>query len=155
MENFPLIFLLYGNISICQYFFCGKLSARGKTMNFLDIVKKLCKENNISISKMEKDIGISKGASYKWNNSKPSLKTINKIAEYFGVTVDYLITGEKEEEERYYLNPETSKLAQEVFDDPELRILFDASRDLSPEDLQAVITMVKALQRKEKGENDF
>lgn len=135
--------------------FCGKLSARGKTMNFLDIVKKLCKENNISISKMEKDIEISKGASYKWNNSKPSLKTINKIAEYFGVTVDYLITGEKEEEERYYLNPETSKLAQEVFDDPELRILFDASRDLSPEDLQAVITMVKALQRKEKGENDF
>lgn len=67
-------------------------------MNFLDIVKKLCKENNISISKMEKDIGISKGASYKWNNSKPSLNTINKIANYFDVTVNYLVTGEKSED---------------------------------------------------------
>lgn len=122
-------------------------------MDFLDIVKNLCKENNISIVQMEKDIGISKGASYKWNNSKPSLNTINKIADYFGVTVDYLTKGKKEE--RYYLNPETSKLAQEVFEDPEMRILFDASRDLSPEDLKAVITMVKALQRKEKGEDDF
>lgn len=122
-------------------------------MNFLDIVKKMCKENNTTIAQMERDIGISKGASYKWNNSKPSLNIINKIANYFGVSVDFLMNGE--EKEKYYINPETAKIAQEVFDDPELRILFDASRDLSPEDLQAVITMVKALQRKEKGENEF
>lgn len=122
-------------------------------MNFLDIVKKMCKENNTTIAQMERDIGISKGASYKWNNSKPSLNIINKIANYFGVSVDFLMNGE--EKEKYYINPETAKIEQEVFDDPELRILFDASRDLSPEDLQAVITMVKALQRKEKGEDEF
>lgn len=50
----------------------------------------------------------------------------------------------------YYTDPKTAKLAQEAFEDPNLRMLLDASRDLSPEDLQLTIDMVKRL----KGNTD-
>ena len=122
-------------------------------MNSVERVKKLCKKNKIPISKLERDLGFSNGYIGQLRKGVFPDDRLAKIAEYFGVSVDYLMTGE--EKENYYINPETAKIAQEVFEDPELRILFDASRDLSPEDLQAVITMVKALQRKEKGEDEF
>lgn len=122
-------------------------------MNSVERVKKLCKKNKIPISKLERDLGFSNGYIGQLRKGVFPDDRLAKIADYFGVSIEYLMTGE--EKENYYINPETAKLAQEVFEDPELRILFDASRDLSPEDLQAVITMVKALQRKEKGEDEF
>lgn len=50
----------------------------------------------------------------------------------------------------YYINAETAAMAQEIYEDPELRVLLDAKRDLSPEDLDVVINMIKALKAKEK-----
>ena len=51
------------------------------------------------------------------------------------------------------MNPETAKLAQEIHDDPELRILMDASRDLEPEDIKFVVDLVKKLKLKERGDH--
>jgi len=47
----------------------------------------------------------------------------------------------------YYNNPETAKLAQELYDNPDLRILLDASRDLAPEDVKAVADIVKKMKK--------
>ncbi|WP_290772485.1 helix-turn-helix transcriptional regulator [Anaerofustis sp.] len=120
-------------------------------MDTFDLIKNLCKKNNIAITNLEKVLGFSRGSIIKMKTSSPNVDRLQKIADYFNVTVDYLITGDKKG--NYYTNPETSKIAQEVFDNPEMKILFDASKDLSPEDLKAVIGMVEALQRKEKGED--
>lgn len=49
----------------------------------------------------------------------------------------------------YYLDPEAAQMAQEIFDDPELRILFDATRKVSKEDLQLVVDMVKRLKKED------
>ena len=54
------------------------------------------------------------------------------------------------EKSSYYLNPETAEIAQRIYEDRELRALFDAARDASPEDLQTVHTMLKALKAKEQ-----
>lgn len=53
----------------------------------------------------------------------------------------------------YYLNPETAKLAQEAFEDPDTRILLSAKRTLSPQSMKAVIDMVKAMRRLEHPED--
>lgn len=45
----------------------------------------------------------------------------------------------------YYTDPETAQLAQEAHDNPDLKILFDASRKLSPQDLKTVTALVKSL----------
>lgn len=47
-----------------------------------------------------------------------------KITSFLGVSMEYLKTGEeKEGGETYYLNEETTKIAQDIFENKELRLL--------------------------------
>lgn len=64
---------------------------------FLDTIKELCDKNNISITKLEKDIGLSRGAVYKWSSSNPSAKVLEKLSDYFNVSIDYLVSGKIQE----------------------------------------------------------
>ena len=49
----------------------------------------------------------------------------------------------------YYLDPEAAEIAQEVQQRPELKILFDASRKVSANDLELVINMIDRLKKNE------
>lgn len=71
----------------------------------------------------------------------PRIDKIELMAQFFNVTKSDLI----EEHGLHYLDPEVAELAQRVYDDPDLRILFDASRDVSKEDMQYVIDLVTRL----------
>lgn len=64
------------------------------------------------------------------------------------------MTGEENESEKYYLNEETAKVAQEIFENKELRTLFDVQKDMDPDDLRALHNMALALKRKERGDFD-
>ena len=122
-------------------------------MKLLDRVKELCRLKGISQGRMEKEIGISNGASSKWKTSSPSLDILKKLSEYFGVSVDYLMTGkEKEGGETYYINEETREIAQEIFEKKELRMLFDVTRKSTPQRLMAYYNMIKELESQEHGE---
>ena len=79
---------------------------------------------------------------------------IKKIADYFNVSVDYLMTGNESDSEKYYLNNETAQVAQEIFENKELKALFDVQRDMEPDDLKALHNMALALKRKERGDID-
>lgn len=110
----------------------------------------LCKKNNLSQSKLEKDLGIAKGSVTKWKFQEPRHSTIEKVAAYFNVTVDYLMTGkEKEGGETYYLNDETREIAQAVFENPDLRSLFDMSRKMTPDRLKAHLEFMKKMEESE------
>ena len=118
-------------------------------------IESLRKERKISQGNLEKELGFSNGSISKWKTSMPKPERLQKIADYFGVTVDYLMTGnESDGKERYYTNDETASIAQEIFDNKELRLLFDAAKDAQPEDLQTVHQMLLALKRKERGDID-
>lgn len=111
-----------------------------------------CKDADVA-----RETGVTKSTFSDWKNgrSNPKDEKLKKIADFFGVSVDYLRTGkEKEGGETYYLNEETSKMAQDIFENKELRLLFDAAKDASPEDLETVHSMLLALKRKEQGNID-
>ena len=57
----------------------------------LERIKLLCKENKISQRKLEKALNLGNGATSKWVKSSPSIETLNKIADHFHVSVDYLL----------------------------------------------------------------
>ena len=65
---------------------------------FIDTYESLCKQKGISCSKAAQEMGINKGTVSVWRNkgTRPQAAQLEKIADYFGVTVDYLLTGEKE-----------------------------------------------------------
>ena len=64
---------------------------------FYDNVNNLCKARKTTITKMSEDIGLSNAAATSWKKgSVPKASTLEKISAYFGVSVDYLLTGENE-----------------------------------------------------------
>lgn len=119
-------------------------------MTLFDRIEELRKKSGLSQGKLEKQLGFSNGSISKWKTSTPNPERLQKLATFFGVSVDYLLTGEEKEQENYYLNEETSQIAQDIFENKELRLLFDSARDAEPEDLQAVHNMLLALKRKEQ-----
>ena len=122
---------------------------------FYERLEKLRKEKGISQGDLEKELGFSNGSISKWKKSTPTHDRLEKLAGYFGVTSKYLMTGEyPTETEKYYSNNETSEIAQEIFENKELRLLFDAAKDAQPDDLQTVHQILLALKRKERGDID-
>lgn len=59
-----------------------------------EIIEQLCKSNGVNITKMCKDAGVSRGAltDLKMGRSAElSTSSMSKLAEYFGVSTDYLL----------------------------------------------------------------
>jgi len=108
--------------------------------------EKLCLEKGVKPYHVSVATGISTATLSSWKRGKytPKRDKIKVLAEYFGVSPDYFgdIDHEEGQPEVYYLNEETAKIAQKVFEDPNLRILFDAAVDSKPENIQFAADML-------------
>ena len=124
-------------------------------MTTYEIIANLCEKHGIAVTALEKELGFGRGyiGKLRTKGTSPTAKKLQQIADYFNVSVEYLINGE-EKDRKYYLNDETAQVAQEIFENKELRALFDVQRDMEPEDLKALHQMALALKRKERGEDD-
>ena len=90
-------------------------------------------------------------------NSYPRIDKIELMANYFGISKADLVGDHndmQQSEMPYYLNDETRQIAQEAFENPELRTLFHVARDIPPERLKAHIEFMKSLKAQEKGDPD-
>lgn len=116
--------------------------------------KKLLELHNVTPYRVHKETGISTATLSDWKNGKsqPKPDKIALIAKYFDVPTSYFY-GEEEDfhSEKYYLNDETAAMAQKLFENKDLRVLFDAAQDASPEDLKTTYDMLMALKKKERG----
>lgn len=104
--------------------------------------------------KVAKETGIGTATMSNWKNGKyvPKLDKIQKIAALLNTTEKFIMEGEYEEiSDGYYLNDETAEMAQKLFENKDLRILFNAAQDASPEDLKTTYDMLMALKKKERG----
>lgn len=122
-----------------------------------EIFAKLLEEKGLKAADVTRATGIKSPVFSEWKKgkSKPNTEKMIKIANFLGVSVEYLTTGKEPEiNEKYYLNEETAQVAQEIFENKELRALFDVQRDMDPEDLKALHNMALALKRKERGDID-
>lgn len=90
-------------------------------------------------------------------NSYPRIDKIELMANYFGISKAELVEDHndlQQTEEPYYLNDETRAIAQEVFENPELRSLFHVAKDIPPEELRAHIDFMKKLKDREKSNSE-
>ncbi len=51
-------------------------------------VSRLCRENKISIARLEREIGVGNATIRNWNTSSPTVDKLKLVADYFGVTMD-------------------------------------------------------------------
>lgn len=122
---------------------------------FKDMLKYFRMREGLSQSELAAKLGVSVSriSMYEVGKREPDFETEEKIADFFNTDLNTL-RGRDIEEEHYYFNEETRDMAQAIFENKELRVLFDAARDSSPEDLQTVHSMLLALKRKEQGNSD-
>lgn len=79
---------------------------------FIDIFENLCLNKRVSMNKACIEIGISRTSTAKWKNgSTPNGQTLTKIADYFGVSVDYLMTGSEAQPQKPEVSEEDIKVA--------------------------------------------
>ena len=64
-------------------------------MDMKERIQNLCKKNSISVSELEKTLGFGNGYISKLGQSTPNTSKIKLIADYFNVSIDYIITGEE------------------------------------------------------------
>jgi transcriptional regulator with XRE-family HTH domain len=110
--------------------------------------RELCEKKGVTAYKISQETGITQSTFSDWKNGRsvPKQDKLKKIADYFGVDVGFFYD---DNETRYYVDDETKRIAQEIFDNKELRLLFDAAKDASSDDLKTVHTMLMALKSKE------
>lgn len=104
--------------------------------NFQDVFKELRLEKGKSQDAMAKDLDVSPALISKWENnvSTPGPEMLEYIADYFNVSVDYLIGRSK------YRNLEAGNNELD-------NILFSKAKDLSDEDKKAVLGIINALKK--------
>lgn len=117
-------------------------------MDFRERLKELRKARGISQAALAERLGMSKSTigMYETGDISPSLEALNALADYFNVDIDYLLG--KEIGSTYYLDPEVAQMAQELFARPELRVLFDASKNATKEDIEAVANILDKMSNK-------
>ncbi len=114
-------------------------------MNVYERIQELCKKKGVSVRQMEIDNGMIRGKAGKWKTYTPKADALLKLSEYFGVSTDYILTGEDNgiSKKDYYFDPDVTAIAQEIADHPGMKTLFEASRSLSDEDLKYVNDLIK------------
>lgn len=99
------------------------------------------------------ELRANKGMVSKWENDlvEPSSPYITAYAKLFGLDLNELLNLPPSDE-NYYHDPEAAALADMIKDNPRYRVLFEASRNLSADDVNFVIDMIKKLA---KTDEDF
>jgi Helix-turn-helix. len=118
------------------------------------------KERELTAYRVSKDTGISQASLADWRKgrSKPKIDKLQKLSEYFGVSISYL-TGESNEIDNtqqmqvpngYYIDKETAEYAEMLRTRPGARLLFSAAKDISKDDLQKAVEYIEFLKSKNK-----
>lgn len=109
---------------------------------FYDNYIKLCAAHDKSPTAVSKEIGLSNAAASGWKNGKkPSAVTKQKLADYFGVTVEEL-TGEEQKEKPNALDGiELEKLS------PARRALLEALDGMDDENIMKIVRIAQAVKK--------
>ncbi|SLN00160.1 Phage transcriptional regulator, Cro/CI family [Brachybacterium faecium] len=81
-------------------------------MTTLERVKELCKNKNISVKLLEEDLNFPNNTIYQWKNRTPGVDKLQKVADYFNVSLDYL-TGRTDVKK---INDEVDTIAAHIDD---------------------------------------
>ena len=103
---------------------------------FFDKYKELCDKNQVSCSKAAADMGLSNSTPTRWKKtgSTPDTVTLQKVSEYFCVSIEELIGDETDVKEKPV--PKEDELD---------RVLISLLRELTPEEAAKAVSFVQGL----------
>lgn len=103
-------------------------------------------ENQMTQAELANKLGVGTTSVYNWCNGikSPRMDKVDAMCDLFHCNRSDLIEDKKEPspEEQYYLDPDARDMAQFIFENPEYKVLFDASRKVKKEDIEFVKQMI-------------
>lgn len=114
-----------------------------------EIFEQLLQKYGISAYKVSKDTGITQSTLSDWKRgrSTPKSENMKKIADYFGVSIDYLMTGKENVEKNNELKPKDKKDIREILASTERLLkqdglMFDGD-PASPEAIESILSAME------------
>ncbi|MCL4441152.1 MAG: helix-turn-helix domain-containing protein [Firmicutes bacterium] len=129
------------------------------TLQYGERIAHLREENGLTQEELSIKIGISRAAlsHYEKNRRQPDYDTIRKLADFFGVSVDYVLghtnireTPEKVIDNALQDDPELMAIWLEIKNREDLQSLFREVKPMTPENVKKVIRIIKALEEEKK-----
>lgn len=119
-------------------------------MTGYEYFEQVLKNKGLKAYDVSKGTGIRSGVFSDWKNGRyiPKADKMQLIADFLEVPVEPLLGVQTDEQPKYYYDKETLEMAQELFENKELRILFDAAKDIEKTDLFFVYSMIQRLKKK-------
>lgn len=133
------------------------------SINKGELLKQLRKNYNYTLDEVGEKIGVSKQTLYKYENNIitniPSAK-IEALAKIYNTSPAYIMGWEDHwqdtsTDEGYYTATEVAELAEAARINPDLRVLFSASKKLSKESMKKTLEYIKFLKAQESNDSDF
>ena len=115
-------------------------------------ISSLCREKGVKGGKMCTDLGLSKSlmTDLKAGRKKSiNTDTAEKIAAYFGVTVDRVLGKEKAPTNEGERDGELTELLDMLRTRPECRMLFSLAKGATKDDVERAVAIIEALREKE------
>lgn len=108
-------------------------------------LRRVMAERDITQAKMSRDLDIPKTTISGWMNGKraPKMQMFDRLCEYLECKRSDLMEPHKEG--HHYIVDETEQIAQAIFKNPDLRLLFDAARGSKASNLQLAAEMLKRM----------
>lgn len=111
----------------------------------------LCDSLGVTRSNVCRKLGLSENAWKRWENeSTPRKSTAVAVSRFFGVSYDDLLHTDLQSKPRKE-EDESIRARQEAFDRAEMRVLFDAARDVPASKIYEVVAMLERF--KEESQN--
>lgn len=123
--------------------------------NFFNIFKSLRQSSGYTQQELSEKLGISRSTigMYETGAREPDFETLEIIADFFNVDIDYLIGRTNQTtvlpESSYYFNADAREMAQFLYENPEYKVLFDATRKVKKDDIQFVKEMIDRMSNKD------
>ena len=125
-------------------------------MDIKDILKERRLALGLSMKELAERVGVSEGTISRWESGDIENMRRDKIAtlaKVLGISPLTLLDLEEAEpasaDESYYLDPEVAERMDAMKDRPELKVLFDASRKLSKEDVEQFAELMQKIAPKQ------
>ena len=111
--------------------------------------EELLKLHNVTTADVCNATGISQSTMSNWKKRQNnlSIKNAKLIADYFGVSTNYFLGDNDKVIPDGYYPDDVKEIADFAFENPEYKVLFDATRKVKPEDINFVKEMIERMGR--------
>ena len=123
-------------------------------MTVFDRVKELAQKQGISIVELEEKLGFGRNSLYSWKTKTPNGDRLSKVADYFGVTTDYLLgrteTPQFTSKDEKDIQKKLTEMIDGLSDDSSLAYLNNGGTEIDEEDAELIRSALEKTLRRSK-----